>query len=544
TFDGDGHRITGLYINSTNDYQGLFGCVGSGGVIKNLGVDGYVKGGYYVGGVCGWNNGRIENCYNTGDVSGTNGVGGVCGYNDDGRIENSYNAGEVTATSIYSHIGGVCGYNNGGRIENSYNAGEVTATSSYSHIGGVCGYNYGGRIENCYNTGDVSGSNDSSVVGGVCGYNDGTITNCYYLKTDTINNDINAIGNEDSETAGKAESKTTEQFAGGEVAHLLQSAQEEDTETGAVPMVWGQTISADNFPVLTSDSAKTVYKVTFVVKDSAGQNGYKEHAAAYANYNGTVALPTAPASDTYAFVKWSQTASISGAEFKADTPVTDDMTVYAVGELMYGENDNEKTVTTTYGTAAETDLSAYIAMADSSSVAADKFTYEITSTAVSGISINGSKLTVADNTAANESGYTVSIKATKQNPEFSLMSIDFGTEDTITFDVKVVVNKAGGSGSVSIEGWTYGESAKSPSPVSATNGTDNVTYQYKVKDADDNTYSTDIPTAAGSYTVKADFAETDNYKSAAATADFTIAKAAPTVTVPADLTATYGQTLA
>ena len=32
-FDGGGHTISGLYINSTSDYQGLFGYVGEGGTV-------------------------------------------------------------------------------------------------------------------------------------------------------------------------------------------------------------------------------------------------------------------------------------------------------------------------------------------------------------------------------------------------------------------------------------------------------------------------------------------------------------------------------
>ncbi|MDO5595352.1 MAG: leucine-rich repeat protein, partial [Bacillota bacterium] len=91
--------------------------------------------------------------------------------------------------------------------------------------------------------------------------------------------------------------------------------------------------------------------------------------------------------------------------------------------------------------------------------------------------------------------------------------------------INVTITKANGTASVSMEGWTYGETAKTPVPTSETNGTDRVTYQYKIKDADDNTYSTTVPTNAGSYTVKATFPATDNYKEVTATADFVIAQA-------------------
>ena len=100
---------------------------------------------------------------------------------------------------------------------------------------------------------------------------------------------------------------------------------------------------------------------------------------------------------------------------------------------------------------------------------------------------------------------------------------------------KVTVNivKAEGTASVSLPGWIYGETASKPVPTSKTNGINNVTYQYKVKGADDTTYSDTLPINAGDYTVKATFAATDNYNEVTATADFTIAKATPAVAISA-----------
>ena len=92
-------------------------------------------------------------------------------------------------------------------------------------------------------------------------------------------------------------------------------------------------------------------------------------------------------------------------------------------------------------------------------------------------------------------------------------------------EINVTITKANGTASVSMEGWTYGETAKKPVPTSETNGTDRVTYQYKVKDANDDTYSATVPTNVGSYTVKATFPATDNYNKVTATADFVIAQA-------------------
>lgn len=76
--------------------------------------------------------------------------------------------------------------------------------------------------------------------------------------------------------------------------------------------------------------------------------------------------------------------------------------------------------------------------------------------------------------------------------------------------------------SVSLNGWTYGGSTNSPS-VSNNSGNGTVTYTYKVKGADDSTYSSTMPTDAGEYTVKASVVQTDNYQEKDVTKDFAIA---------------------
>lgn len=114
---------------------------------------------------------------------------------------------------------------------------------------------------------------------------------------------------------------------------------------------------------------------------------------------------------------------------------------------------------------------------------------------------------------------------------FSMPARD--TTVTATFQQKRAISPI-----VSLTGWTYGSDANEPA-VTGNDGSGTVTYKYKVKDADDSTYSTDVPTDAGEYTIKAEIAETDRYLSGSATADFTISKAALTITAK-DKTITYG----
>ena len=101
---------------------------------------------------------------------------------------------------------------------------------------------------------------------------------------------------------------------------------------------------------------------------------------------------------------------------------------------------------------------------------------------------------------------------------------------------------------VSITGWTFGSySATTNAPsVTGNPGSGAVTYQYKLKDADNETYAAwpESPNtiAAGTYTIKATVAATTNYNSGTGTKDFTVSAksiATATVTVTEPTTFTY-----
>ena len=281
TFDGNGNTISGLYINnSTADYQGLFGRV-NGGTVQNLTVSGNVSGDRHVGGVVGYNSsGTVTGCTfsGSGSVTGREDVGGVVGSNS-GTVENCYNTGKVSGhdSGSGSYVGGVVGLNRNGSVENCYNTVIVTGTDDY--VGGVVGYNgSSSTVENCYNTGSVTGS---YYVGGVVGRNDGSVKNCYYQQHDPAIFGIGGTTADDTTTVAK----TAEQFASGEVAHLL----EQNVADSEKP-VWGQNIKdgkKDNYPQLRAFDADTpqVYKVAFM-------NDSEEHDAKYANRGMTVVSPT------------------------------------------------------------------------------------------------------------------------------------------------------------------------------------------------------------------------------------------------------------
>ena len=113
-FEGWGHKITGLSIDGSNDYSGLFGYI-DGGSVRDLGVEGTtISGGNYVGGICGFfKAGEISSCYSNIAVSGSAYIGGICGESQ-GVILNCWHEGNITGseeTDVY--VGGLVGLGSG-----------------------------------------------------------------------------------------------------------------------------------------------------------------------------------------------------------------------------------------------------------------------------------------------------------------------------------------------------------------------------------------------------------------------------------------------
>ena len=90
SFDGQGYEIRDLFINHPDESDvGLFGVVGEGGVIENVGVvNDNVTGYGDVGSLVGYNRGTVKNSCAYGNVTGDLDVGSLVGVND-GTVSNS-----------------------------------------------------------------------------------------------------------------------------------------------------------------------------------------------------------------------------------------------------------------------------------------------------------------------------------------------------------------------------------------------------------------------------------------------------------------------
>ena len=212
-FDGDGHTVSGMFINTTSTHNGLFGS--NAGTIENVIVtNSWVRGGTFTAGIVGYDYGIVSNVaneasvvgmgectggivgrtsfiyaeklypnvktvINKGVVSGGDYVGGVIGCMAYADLSDAVNKGDVVGKKI---VGGISGYFssslNDKMVKNVQNYGKVTGTSDY--VGGIAGYgaaNYStkcysnvnhfyGALKNLYNAGDVEGKN---FVGGLFG---------------------------------------------------------------------------------------------------------------------------------------------------------------------------------------------------------------------------------------------------------------------------------------------------------------------------------------------------------------------------------------
>ena len=100
SFDGQGHKITGLQLTESNSSYGLFSRVEAGATVKNLTVEGEIAPSgtqSAIGGIVGENYGSVENCRFSGVVIGSSSVGGIAGRNS-GTLTGCTASGAVRGT--------------------------------------------------------------------------------------------------------------------------------------------------------------------------------------------------------------------------------------------------------------------------------------------------------------------------------------------------------------------------------------------------------------------------------------------------------------
>lgn len=163
TFDGQGHWVSNVYVDvdgrATGDVAGLFGCIGTTGTVRRVGVQ---SGSIHIAA----KSSDVANCY----------VGGIAGLNS-GRIEQCANLATVVGNYTMAFVGGIAGANGnitGGEtnaiIEDCYNLGRIftnkTEYSDQNYLGGIVGIS-DGLVQHVYSSGEIS---QAAVVDGIATY--------------------------------------------------------------------------------------------------------------------------------------------------------------------------------------------------------------------------------------------------------------------------------------------------------------------------------------------------------------------------------------
>jgi len=226
-FNGNNHTISGLYINTTTTYQGIFGYT-NGATVKDFTVEGSV-------------------------TSTANYAAGAVGYAAASTLSGITNNANVIGKQ---YVGGITSYAYGAtKIDCCVNNGNITTSATYA--AGITTYMQAAAtvVTNCLNTGDIDGGGYvASIVANVANAG-GTVQNC--LNVGRVLSEVGTTGNvyagtADASTRTKVKNNyvlrnyangadletvvTPEQLASGEIALLLGDA-------------WGQEIGVVAYPV-------------------------------------------------------------------------------------------------------------------------------------------------------------------------------------------------------------------------------------------------------------------------------------------------------
>ena len=314
TFDGNGKTIRNLFISSTSNDIGFFGCAadcriknitfdnakvkgnencstgilaGYAGscVIENIKTTGNcsVEGQYETGGIAGRANGNISNCENHAIVNGLHSVGGIVGicFDSENSITSCANYGAITGTEDF--VGGIIGYFGEGSLQNSANYGNITGDA---RVGNLIGYANICNINNVLGIGNITANHancngllagviwdSSSTASGILAYN--SSAKMTIDGTELTGDAVVAIGSgtltylDGKNEADVVKAFTPEQLKSGEVAYLLNGSKSEGE------LAWYQKLGTNAYPVLKAAEGNTVYNGSFRYCDNT--------AASYSN---------------------------------------------------------------------------------------------------------------------------------------------------------------------------------------------------------------------------------------------------------------------
>ena len=240
TLDGNGHAVSGLFINLTsNTAAGLVGR--NNGTIEDLAlIDVDVTGTSSVGGLAGdMFSGTIRRVYVSGSVSSTgNFTGGVVGRNwRDGTIEQTVSAADVMSDG--ARVGGVVGSNEA-VIRDSFATGSVSGGDLQGGLVGQNGTTLAGKgVFNSYSIASIGsvGTNRGGLFGE---HTTGTVTASYW---DTEAAGLSVSGAGTGLTTAAMQAPTAPGAAAGDTYHGWSADKWDFGNQGQYPALKGMPVS-------------------------------------------------------------------------------------------------------------------------------------------------------------------------------------------------------------------------------------------------------------------------------------------------------------
>ena len=225
TFDGNGHKIVGLYTNGeelaaihNNEYcnvahdkspaapncngqnVGFIGTLSTGGKVKNLILEVV----------------DIQASNSEGSILGNGkpiSVGSLVGWQEDGTISGVYVSGSITTSGKGQGVGGLVGNVAKGTIENCVSEVSIYAGGNQAFVGGIAGYTKGSvNIKSSAFTGNITNDGKNGAVGGIVGNSTNAnlkVTNTFY-DTDDFENGLGTGKISNQKPTGVAEINTEE----------------------------------------------------------------------------------------------------------------------------------------------------------------------------------------------------------------------------------------------------------------------------------------------------------------------------------------------
>lgn len=298
TFDGEEHTIYGLYIDTDEDVQGLFGAQGiwNSSEIHNLHIrNAYVKGGskvgafvgtaekegsglgilncsaeqvlirgaedgYYVGGIAGYANENwgIQKCHVIGSVQGGNYVGGILGFAEiNHNLRLDYMDAEVVGKQ---YVGGIAGkITDDLGTDCCYSQGKV---SGEEYVGGIFGGLISKRVclVSCYTATQVLGKGKKGRILGQYQKASYDTIEVYYPENETESAECFDVGCDENGNEYR-----WNQFSGLEVSEEYLSDGEFCHEKQTI---YGIRLGKDKYPSFL-DAENKVLKVTYRYENGA-----------------------------------------------------------------------------------------------------------------------------------------------------------------------------------------------------------------------------------------------------------------------------------